>query len=184
MGKKANRKALDAVLWSGEPVRLHRSLWKADRLEGFVVGLGPNWVVLHLLDEVVLNGWSIVRLDTIARVERGGEHAFSTRVLRHRGASPAPLDIDLGEAEDLLADLGEKFPLVSIHREALDPTVCAIGRPVRIGARKLHLLDIDPDALWDHAPRKFPYDDITRVDVGGRYEDALHELGGYPPVPR
>ena len=183
MGKKANRKALDAVLWSGEPVRLHRSLWKADRLDGFVVGLGPQWVALHLVDEVVLDGWSIVRLDSIARVERKGEHAFAARVLRHRGQSPMPLDIDLGAPADLIADLAEKFPLLTVYREGLDPTVCAVGRPVRIGARKLHLLDIDPDALWDHAPRKFAYEDLTRIDVDGRYEQALHEMGGYPPVP-
>ncbi len=183
MGKKANRKALDAVLSSGEPVRLHRSLWKADRLEGFVVGLSPTWAVLHLVDEVDLNGWSVIRLDSIARVERQGVNAFTARVLRHRGESPTPLDIDLGELPDVLADLGERFPLLSIHREGLDPEVCAIGKPVRIGKRKLELLDIDPDALWDHAPRRFAYEEITRIDVDHRYAQALHEMGGYPPVP-
>ena len=54
---------------------------------------------------------------------------------------------------------------------------------MRLGKRKLHLLDIDPDGLWDHGPRRFAYEDITRVDVDGRYERALHELGGYPPIP-
>jgi hypothetical protein len=183
MGMKRNRKELSAALHSGEPVRVHRSLWKADRLAGFVVGLGPNWVAIHELDDVVLNGWYLVRLDTIGRVERRGTNAFGARVVRHRGQAPEQLDIDLGDARDLLADLGEKFPLITVFREAEDPSVCAIGRPVRLGKRKLHLLDIDPDGLWDHSPRRFPYEAITRVDVGGRYEEALHEMGGYPPVP-
>lgn len=184
MGKKANRKALDAVLWSGEPVRLHRSLWKAGRVEGFVVGLSPAWVVVHLLDEVVLDGWAVVRLDTVARVERRGAHDLGSRVLRHQGESPVPLDIDLGDPWDVLADLAEKFPLVAVQREGIDPSGRAIGKPVRLGKRKLHLLDIDPDALWDHAPRRFAYEDITCIEVGSRYAQALHELGGYPPVPR
>ncbi|HWJ63410.1 MAG TPA: hypothetical protein VNS19_15675 [Acidimicrobiales bacterium] len=183
MGMKRNRKELRAALDSGEPVRLHRSLWKADRLVGIVVGLGPTWVVLHSLDDVILDGWHAVRLDSVARVERRGANSFAARVLRARGQAAQPLDIDLGATPDLLADLGEKFPLLSIHREGLDPSVCAIGKPVRLGKRKLHLLDIDPDGLWDHGPRRFAYEDITRVDVDGRYERALHELGGYPPIP-
>jgi hypothetical protein len=183
VGRKRNRKDLAAALESGEPVRLHRSLWKAERVDGIVVGLGPAWVAIQVIDEVVLNGWSLVRLDSVARVERGGTNDFAVRVLRHRGQTPAELDIDLGATSDLLADLGEKFPLLTIHREGMDPSACAIGRPVRLGRRKLRLLDIDPDGLWDHAPRRFAYDDITRVDVDGRYERALHELGGYPPVP-
>lgn len=183
MATKRNRKELAAALKSGEPVRLHRSLWKADRIGGIVVGLGPMWVAIHVLDEVVLNGWSLVRLDTVARVERLGSNAFAVRVLRHRGETAAELDIDLGASADLLADLGEKFPLLAVYREAIAPSSCAIGRPVRLGRRKLHLLDIDADGLWDHAPRRFPYEEVTRVDVGGRYEEALHDLGGYPPVP-
>ena len=46
-------------------------------------------------------------------------------------------------------------------------------------------LEITADGTWDgRRARRIRYEDITRIDVGGRYEQALHELGGYPPIPR
>ena len=51
----------------------------------------------------------------------------------------------------------------------------------RIGADGL---DITAEGTWeDTEPRTFRYEDITRIDVGGRFETALHLLGGFPPVP-
>jgi hypothetical protein len=42
---------------------------------------------------------------------------------------------------------------------------------------------MDADARWSDEPRRLRYDAITRIDVGGRFETALHHLGGFPPVP-
>ena len=42
------------------------------------------------------------------------------------------------------------------------------------------LLEINPDASWDAEPREYRLRDITRVDFGGDYEDALHLVGGWP----
>ncbi|MEZ5139112.1 MAG: hypothetical protein R2702_03080 [Acidimicrobiales bacterium] len=183
MGAKRNRRALARAMGEGDPVSLRRNLWRAARPTGFVVGLGERWAVLHLLDRVVLDGWAVVRLDTVSEVEALGHHHLGARALRLRHEAPADLGVDLGTTRDLLADLAERFPIVEVHTEALDPDRPATGRPVRLGPRRVHLLDIDADAVWDHAPRRFAYGDITRLDVGGRVAEALHDLGGYPPVP-
>jgi len=36
-------------------------------------------------------------------------------------------------------------------------------------------------AIWDERPARIPLREITRVDFGGGYEDALHIVGGSPP---
>ncbi|QXC61794.1 hypothetical protein KSP35_02850 [Aquihabitans sp. G128] len=61
--------------------------------------------------------------------------------------------------------------------------MCAIGRPVRIGAKSVTFLDVSSAAEWADDTRSIRLDDITRIDVGAHYETVLHHLAGYPPVP-
>jgi hypothetical protein len=44
------------------------------------------------------------------------------------------------------------------------------------------LLEIGPDAVWDDSPAKYRITKITRVGFGADYENALHLVGGEPPV--
>ena len=162
---------------------VRRNLWKADHLEGFVVAVAEEWALLHLVYDVGLNGWSAFRLDTVRDVEPQGENAFITRALRWAGEEPADPDLDTATVTTLLSSAAGRFPLITAYTEAADPGVCAIGRPQRIGARSVTFLDIGSEATWASETRSLRLADITRVDVGGRYEDVLHHLGGYPPIP-
>jgi hypothetical protein len=42
------------------------------------------------------------------------------------------------------------------------------------------LLEIGPDAAWDNESETYRLSEITRVDFGGDYEEALHLVGGSP----
>jgi hypothetical protein len=48
------------------------------------------------------------------------------------------------------------------------------------GARSVSLLEINPDAIWDDNPTEFKLSEITRVNFGGDYENALFLVGGDP----
>lgn len=181
---KRNRKELGAAWAADELVLLRRNVWKADVLEGFVVDLDRDWVVLHVVYDVGLNGWSVVRLDTIRTVEREPANSFLPRALAQFGEDPAPVLVDLTSTRDVIGSLASTFPLLTLFTELEDPRSALVGRPVRTGAKKVDLLEITADGTWDgRDARRIRYEDITRIDVGGRYEQALHELGGYPPVP-
>lgn len=183
MGQKRNRRELEASREAGEPVLARRNLWKADHLEGFVVHVDREWAVLQLVYDVVLNGWSAVRLDTLRDVVRQPADAFITRALAWAGQHPEPADLDTTSVHDLLRSASTAFPVVTLFTEAADPTVCAIGRPTRLGGSKVTFRDVSSEAVWSDETRRFRLDDITRVDVGGRYEHVLHHLAGYPPIP-
>lgn len=183
MGNKRNRRDLQAALDAGQPVLARRNLWKADHLEGFVVNVDRGWAVLHLVVDVGLNGWSAVRLDTIRDVVRQPADAFITRALAWAGERPEPAGLDTSSISELLRSASTEFPLITLYTEAADPNVCAIGRPTHLGGSKVTFLDVSSEAVWADEPRKFRLDDLTRVDVGGRYEHVLHHLAGYPPIP-
>lgn len=181
---KRNRKELGAAWAAAELVLLRRNIWKADVLEGFVVDLDRGWVVLHIVYDVGLNGWSVVRLDTVRAVEREPANSFLPRALAHFGEEPAPVLVDLSDGRDAIRSLATTFPILTVFTEGDDPRSAVVGRPIRAGKKKVDLLEITADGSWERAePRRLRYEDITRIDVGGRYEQALHQLGGYPPVP-
>jgi len=77
-----------------------------------------------------------------------------------------------------LRSAGRAFPLVAIHREKVDPDVCHIGRVVNIKRGRVVLLEIRPDATWEDGPSEYRLNEITRVNFGGDYENALHIVGG------
>ena len=182
MGRKRNRRELTAAHAASEPVLARRNVWKADHLEGFVVDLDEDWVVLNLVYDVSLNGWSVVRMDTLREIERQGSDTFIARALDWYSEEPMPLEVDLESTADLLRSAAARFPVLTLYTEVVDHTVCVIGRPQRITAKKVDVLELSSEAVWSGKHRTLRLDDITRVDVGGRYETVLHHLGGYPPV--
>ncbi len=80
-------------------------------------------------------------------------------------------------AEGYVVAVGPDFFLLAL---VSDPDVCQIGRVMSVAATTLSLLEIDPGAVWDEAPTRYALKQITRVDFGGDYEEALHLVGGDP----
>lgn len=165
-------------------VRLTRTIRRSDKVQGFVVGVGREWVLLALLDpNIDLDGHTAVRIRDVSKVERrGGPDTFVGRALAARGEWP-PVEVEVGfnRVEDLIRTATELAPLVTLHVEAHDPRVCFIGRPVRIGRKAVRLKEITPEATWVERRTRWAFDDITRVEFGGRYEQALALVGGAPP---
>lgn len=184
MGLKRNRRQLGEAMAEERLVMARRSLWKADHLEGFVTDVASQWALLHVVREVSLNGWTAVRLDSIRGVEHQQRSSLLARLMALDEVHPQGVEVDITDATSVLRSAAAVFPVVTVFTEATDPDICFTGRPVRVTATKLHLLDISSDATWSAAPpRRIRLDKITRVDVGGDFETALHRVGGYPPVP-
>jgi hypothetical protein len=51
---------------------------------------------------------------------------------------------------------------------------------IGVSKSRLSLLEVGPDAVWDEKPAEVLLREITRVDFGGGYEEALHLVGGNP----
>jgi hypothetical protein len=179
------RAALEVAAREQALVRITRSIRGSDELDGFVVGLGQEWALLAVLDDTIhLNGYAGLRLGDVSEVvQRGGPDTFVGRALAARGEwPPVGVEVDLDGVAALVRTASDKAPLVSLHIEEDDPTVCFIGRPVRFTSRSVHLLEITPEAEWKGLTSTWALADVTRVEFGGRYEEALALVGGAPPT--
>jgi hypothetical protein len=154
---------------------------------GYVLDVGPRFFLLLIVgdDGVRFNGFSCLRLTDVRKLNVPHKYANFLLAAQKKLKEKAPRKppVAVGNVESLLISANRKFPLVTIHRETVDPEICHIGRVVGVKGNYVLLLEIGPDATWDKKPTSYRLAEITRVDFGGQYEEALHLVGGSPNMP-
>lgn len=153
---------------------------------GYVLDIGPRFLLLALIDDDIrFNGYQCLLLKNVKRLEVPYRfEGFVVAALRKRKQSIARKPkINLNSLPELLESANRLFPLITIHREDVKPDSCWIGRIAKIGKSDLLLYEIGPDAVWDRKAKRHRLSEITRVDFGGGYEEALLLVGGRLKVP-
>ncbi|RDL43190.1 hypothetical protein DN730_15940 [Marinomonas piezotolerans] len=143
--------------------------------DGFVIAANEEMVLLQLVDDSVhLNGYQILFLEDISDFMHPAPfNDFQKRVLELRDEEVEDPEVDLDDLAVLLVDISEEYGLVTLHREEVDPDGCEIGRVVRADATTFELEEIGSDARWFDETFEYDLYDITRIEFGGAYEDAL-----------
>jgi hypothetical protein len=156
--------------------------FEAGRVRGYVLDVGPQFFLVALVSEYIrFNGFQCFRASDVKNLEPDPYAAFAEAALKKRGLRrPKKPSVSVASVDRLLLSAARAFPLVTIHTESIDPDVCWIGRVLGINRSRVSMLEINPDATWDEAPTEHRLNEITRVDFGGDYEDALHLVGSKP----
>jgi len=174
---------LEAAVRRRQLIRFWRP-FEEGSVHGYVLAAGPQWFLLALVgDGIRFNGFQCFRRRDVRNLQMPHSHVrFVEAALRKRGERvPRRPRVNVLSLEGLLRSANRLFPLVTIHREQVDPGACWIGRVRDVDKKRVAMLEIDPDACWHHAPTDYRLSEITRVDFGGDYEDALSIVGGSPP---
>jgi hypothetical protein len=75
--------------------------------------------------------------------------------------------------QTVLESAQRRYPLLAIHYEREDHTTCGVGRILRT-TRTTCVLDwITPEASFEGEHRRYRLADLTRVQFGNDYEEAL-----------
>lgn len=165
-------------------VHVRRWIPHADRLEGFVVGIGADWVALQRLsDRITFDGWYLIRRKDIQAVSIDPEpDSFEVRALQARDMwPPSAPEVNLEDAVGAITSSAGLATMVSVFDEFDRPDVCWIGALVSVDADRLRLLEVNAHGGWARKPRAFDPADVTRLDFGGGYEEALLLVAGPPP---
>ena len=182
------QRALRAIQASGRPVKVARSRLdgRSSPLLGFVVGLSPSLVLLHLIDSaILLDGYVVVRVSEITSVDTAfASRQFVQRALRLRGhrRRPPAAAFPLQDVLAVLAAAQARFPLVTLHQERRNRRVCWVGQVQSFTPAGVVLRELTPSAAWDRAIW-YPIASLTRIDFGGSYEAALALVAKVRPNP-
>ncbi len=148
----------------------------SERIAGFVVASGPEFILLHRLDwnTFMLDGYCAIR-SRDARRHRvlNPVGSWQARALKAKRMKPTPLaNVSINSLPNLLTSACSAFPLINIQTELRDDELCYIGRLKKLSAETFTFFDLDFRARWTGV-RRFKYADITRVEFGSGYENAL-----------
>lgn len=173
---------LQAFMRRKRMVRFERP-FESHSTTGYVLGVGADlFLLVHIDHSIRFDGFHVYRNRDVRRLRAEPNADFKrTALRRRRDRRPVKPRLRLDGFREILRSAGRHFPLVTIHRERVDPDVCHIGAVVDVGERRVVLREIRPDGTWCHEPDDYALREITRVDFGGAYEDALHIVGGRPP---
>lgn len=173
------------ALTSAKRSRRIVEVWRKDidprPLAGFVLDCDHGLVLLHRLsDSIHLDGYSVLRLSDISRIDARPQHrAFYERALALRREKPrVPRGIDLSGIDRAIATAAQTFPLVTLHREAISRDSCSIGTIRLLTEKSVVLRWLTPGARWDGESPRYRLTDISLLEFGGEYEDALARVAG------
>ena len=158
-------------------VEVHRpSIEPAPHQLGYVVGLTAEVVLIQRMEEgYVLGGYSAFARETVDELSEDVRHRdvleASLRLKRQRPRIPRGIDVSSMRAA--VTSANDRYDLVVLHRERLEPDMCDVGR-LRLTTARTYVLDpLTPDAVWVDDRRRNRFADLTRVDFGNAYEQTL-----------
>jgi len=174
---------LDAARRDDQLIRLYRP-FEETYVRGYILAVDSELFLLGLVsDRLWFDGFECFRVDEVDELVPDPYADFTQAALAARGEVRPELTLRLTNIAALLTSAAERFPLVTIHKERDQPDACWVGKVISVEGGIVWMLEIGPDAQWDAAPSAHKLGEITRVNFGGDYEDALALIGGTPPGP-
>lgn len=157
-------------------IRVNRKPVDQHWLDGVVVGFSARLLLLQLVDgsTLQLNGYSAVRLADVRGYKE--DDTFVQRALRLLKRAPAiPEFVDLTDWLSLLKSIQPYYPLLMIETEKKEPGIAFVGRVTTLTARYVDFEKVSRKGYWE-APERFAFKDITQIEFGDGYVDALAQL--------
>jgi hypothetical protein len=158
-------------------VRIYRDIENADCIDGYVVAVGSEWIVVHVLEEgVELDGFCSVLLSDICRVQpfthSMGFELKATRLLKIEPRLPRGVTVVSGSS--VAFTFARRFGLIAVYIERDDPGLCFMGVPVAAtDPDRLFLRYVDRRGKLFSRPDSYLWSEVTRLEAGNRYKRAL-----------
>lgn len=167
-----------------QPVTIRRKGLDADEISGFVVAVIDEWVVLQdLVEAAYLDRVILLRIDYVTKVMRDDNSAYVSRAVAGLGVPleefVCPSNASVGELLRLVDDRAE---LVCVYLETREDYWLALGKILRIGPKRLDLHYVGRDVVWADFVERWKLKNITRIEFGGRYMQALERFSDPMPT--
>lgn len=170
------RRRLGDSLNNGRIVTAVRDAFEDGMTDGLVIALTNDWVVIHDVDNgVYLDAIVMLRLEDISRVWFRDDDAYHHRAMAGLGTTVAVFDCDdEASTADLLDVASAQGGIFEIRMENLAGEPLSIGRLTHRRSKSFDLLYVGRDGVWVEKVERWKYSEVTYIQMGGRYLEALN----------
>jgi len=155
---------------------------KFDNFLGFVLAANEKFTLVNNFDfDAGATGFAVFENKSVKDYELYDDsNSFDALLLKLKKINPKEKpEVSIDSMADLLRTAGELFPLIVIYREKIASDECWIGKIVEIKKNSFFLKSIDPNAEWEEELMKVLFKDVTRIEFGNGYENALQLVAEY-----
>jgi hypothetical protein len=142
-------------------------------LNGIILKMSDNFLLIRRIDDFLLNGFAIIRLDQFDRLRCGKFEKAYKKILIFENiltdSSNLYLEINLNSWQSIFENLRKMDFHVSIECEELEEPSFTIGPIKRITESSVSILYYDPTGKLDDKNTIIKFDDITLLEFGDRY---------------
>lgn len=177
------RQRLAQSLDSGRIATAVRGAFEIAMTDGYVIALTNDWVVMHTLDAgIYLDEIVMLRIEDVAQVWFRDDDAYHRRATAALGESVASFDCNANaSAADLIEAASAWADIFATHFEVLDGEPFFIGRLIKLRNKSFDMHYLGRDGVWAREVERWKYRDVTRIELGGRYLNALNRFADpYP----
>jgi hypothetical protein len=142
------------------------------KIQGFVLGVSDELVLLQYVYDLNLDGLMILRTQDISEVTSSKTDQFQEGLLEVEellSSVPFDLRIDLSNWPAAIAEMCKRFPILIVERECLEEPDMAIGQVLDVGTDQLRLKYFTGAANWLNDPETLLYSDITCCQANTNY---------------
>ena len=131
----------------------------------------------------LLDGWDVFAIDAIERVrfryDKYGEFAAEEGLLEQITGPGVPVD---GWQAFFAARPADQLIGVERRHAPDGESRFAVGRVVKAGKKRVHMICVDSEAVWEEEPWRICYGDIEAVRIGDRYLTGFGRHAGEPGI--
>ena len=168
----ANMINLEKYKNSQQLVSIKRKRIDDEPVQGFLLGYSDKLVLLQYVYDFNLDGLVVIRRSDISKIRSSKTDIFHTQLLKDQGifekinfSCPYPLK----SWRDILDGFCHKGEIIIVENEESDPLVFIIGKPIKLGKKRVAMKEFDSEGAWISSPVKIAYQDITILKVDINY---------------
>jgi hypothetical protein len=153
-------------------VSIYREPIDSNSIEGYVLALSDDLVVLQFVYDFKLDGIKVIRTADISEVDCSDTNLLQKDLMSQEGLEqivPFDATFNTGNWRALLSQFAQAYPLMILECEAQDEADFVIGRVVNTSSDKVLILGFSGDGKWDENPTSLAFGDLTSCRVGANY---------------
>lgn len=153
-------------------VTVQRNLEDVENVEGFVLAVGEQLVLLHVVDDFHLDGYRIIPRSHVERARHSSLERYRAAIFRAEKVLPKvgfDGDLSLSDWNAAFKSLKALAEPVIVEDEREESEEFVIGRIERVNKKSAAIRGFDALGRWDDETTRFKYEDVTSLTFGSEY---------------